>query len=145
MHKIFYHHSFGYASKKVLHNLTPLKPIYSVSLYRNKSIEKTDEKNWPLMYHADKNLPDFLNVKEEDKEEYLKKAVMFRVTLDSSDKETGTLKVIRGSHIGKEGEELFIDTKAGELILFKPLLQHASNRMTKPHTRRVFQAFCIEL
>jgi len=84
-------------------------------------------------------------LKEEDKEQYLKSAVMFRLTLDSSDKDTGALKVIRGSHIGKEGEEVFINTKAGELILFKPLLQHASNKMTKSHTRRVFQAFCIEL
>ena len=108
-------------------------------------IEKTDEKNWPLMYHADSNLPDFLNIKEEDKEQYLKSAVMFRLTLDSSDKDTGALKVIRGSHIGKGSEEVFVNTKAGELILFKPLLQHASNKMTKSHTRRVFQALCIEL
>ncbi|MFK5882561.1 MAG: mechanosensitive ion channel family protein, partial [Sulfurospirillum sp.] len=34
-----YHHSFGYGSKKVLHNLTSLKSIYDIFLYRNKSIK----------------------------------------------------------------------------------------------------------
>jgi len=41
LHKIFHHHSFGYGSKKVLHNLTPFKPIYGISLCYNKSNAKS--------------------------------------------------------------------------------------------------------
>lgn len=48
--------------------------------------------------------------------------------------------------IGKmKVNEIFIDTKEGEVIFFKPLLLlHGSNKMKNPHTRRVFQALCID-
>ena len=107
-------------------------------------IEKTDEKNWPLLFHRDINPPEYLNVEEEEKENFLKKSVMFRLTLDYSDKDTGALKVIAGSHLGKDNEEEFINTEEGEVVFFKPLLLHGSNKMKKSHTRRVFQALCIE-
>jgi len=107
-------------------------------------IEKTDEKNWPLLFHRDINLPEYLNIQEEEKENFLKKSVMFRLTLDYTDKDTGALKVIAGSHVGRDKEEEFINTEEGEVIFFKPLLLHGSNKMKKPHTRRVFQALCIE-
>ena len=107
-------------------------------------IEKTDEKNWPLLFHRDINLPEYLKIPEKEKQNFLEKSVMFRLTLDYSDKETGALKVITGSHIGNENKEEFINTIEGEVVFFKPLLLHGSNKMTKPHTRRVFQALCIE-
>jgi hypothetical protein len=37
LHKIFHRRSFGYDSKKVLHNLTSSEPIEAASLFRNKS------------------------------------------------------------------------------------------------------------
>ena len=107
-------------------------------------IEKTNEKNWPLLLHRDINLPEYLNISDEEKNSFLKRSVMFRLTLDYTDKDTGALKVIAGSHINKENEEEFINTEEGEVIFFKPLLLHGSNKMKKTHTRRVFQALCIE-
>lgn len=108
-------------------------------------IEKTDAKNWPLLFHKDINLPDYLGIPSDAKETFLENAVMFRLTLDTSDKHTGALKVIPGSHKGKINEEVFVDTKEGEVIFFRPLLLHGSNKMKTPHTRRVFQALCLEV
>ena len=89
-------------------------------------------------------MPDYMNIAPDQKERFLKNAVMFRVTLDESDENTGALKVIPGSHNGEKHDELFVETKAGEAIFFKPLLLHGSNRMKTPHTRRVLQALCKE-
>lgn len=38
----------------------------------------------------------------------------------------------------------FVNTKAGEVIFFKPLLLHGSNKIKRACVRRVFQALCIE-
>jgi len=140
--------------KNIFHEFPKVKILFQRAIKNSKLdlelsnycffIEKTDEKNWPLLFHRDINLPKYLNIDESEKENFLKKSVMFRLTLDYSDKDTGALKVIPGSHIGKENEEEFINTKEGEVIFFKPLLLHGSNKMKKPHTRRVFQALCIE-
>ena len=107
-------------------------------------IEKNSSRNWPLLFHRDINLPEYMNISTKDKDHFLKNAVMFRLTLDTSDKETGAIKVIPMSHIEKTSkEEVFVDTQEGEVILFKPLLLHGSNKMKRPHQRRVFQALCI--
>ncbi len=111
-------------------------------------IEKNKHgRNWPLLFHKDINLPDYMNISNEIKMDFLKNAIMFRLTLDTSDKDTGAIKVIPKSHLDelKTEDEVFIDTKEGEVIFFKPLLLHGSNKMKLPHTRRVFQALCIEL
>jgi len=110
-------------------------------------IEKnTNDRNWPLLFHKDINLPDYMNIQENKKMAFLENAVMFRITLDTSDKDTGALKVIPKSHLGEVSikDEVFVDTKEGEAIFFKPLLSHGSNKMKRPHTRRVFQALCID-
>ena len=109
-------------------------------------IEKnTNDRNWPLLFHKDINLPDYMNIPEDRKMAFLENAVMFRLTLDTSDKDTGALKVIPKSHLGEASikDEVFVDTKEGEVIFFKPLLSHGSNKMKRSHTRRVFQALCI--
>ena len=108
-------------------------------------IEKSTHRNWPLLFHRDINLPKYMNIFEAEKENFLNNAVMFRLTLDSSNKDTGALKVIPYSHLGntQSTKEVFIDTEEGEVIFFKPLLLHGSNRMKGNHQRRVFQALCI--
>ena len=106
-------------------------------------IEKDSKRNWPLLMHQDINLPQYMHIDEKEKISFLTEAVMFRLTLDATDKETGALKVIEGLHLNKHGETKFIDTQEGEVILFKPLLMHGSNKLTKPHRRRVFQALCV--
>ena len=111
-------------------------------------IEKnTYDRNWPLLFHKDINLPDYMNISNETKMDFLKNAIMFRLTLDTSDKDTGAIKVIPKSHLDelKTEDKVFIDTKEGEVIFFKPLLLHGSNKIKRPHTRRVFQALCVEV
>jgi len=111
-------------------------------------IEKnTTDRNWPLLFHRDINLPDYMKISNETKMDFLKNAVIFRLTLDTSDKDTGAIKVIPKSHLDelKTEDEVFVDTKEGEVIFFKPLLLHGSNKMKRPHTRRVFQALCVEI
>jgi len=111
-------------------------------------IEKnTNDRNWPLLFHKDINLPDYMDIADNNKMDFLENAIMFRLTLDTSDKDTGAIKVIPKSHLNDESKEkeVFVDTKEGEVIFFKPLLLHGSNKMKRPHTRRVFQALCIEV
>ncbi len=105
-------------------------------------IEKSDKRNWPLLMHRDINMPKYLDMPNEPKEQFLKDAVMFRLTLDHSDKDTGAIKVIPGSHTKKASKEVFLNTEEGEVIFFKPLLLHGSNKMKRAHKRRVFQALC---
>jgi len=107
-------------------------------------IEKNSDKNWNLLYHRDINFPDYLVVDGMNKEEILEHGVMFRLTLDSSDTKSGAIKVLPNSHREESAEkEVFVETQEGEVILFKPLLLHGSNKMQKPQKRRVFQALCI--
>jgi len=96
--------------------------------------------------HKDINLPDYMNISDETKMDFLKNAIMFRFTLDTSDKDTGAIKVIPKSHLDEltTADELFLNTKEGEVIFFKPLLLHGSNKMKRSHKRRVFQALCTE-
>ena len=111
-------------------------------------IEKnTDDRNWPLLFHKDINLPAYMDIADNEKMDFLENAIMFRLTLDTSDKETGAIKVIPKSHLDEDikEKEVFVDTEEGEVIFFKPLLLHGSNKMKRPHTRRVFQALCIEV
>jgi len=109
-------------------------------------IEKNSKRNWPLLFHRDINLPDYISI-DGNRETFLENAVMFRFTLDKTDKDTGALKVIEGSH--KHTKEVkndpihFLETEPGEVILFKPLLMHGSNRIVQDHQRRVFQALCV--
>jgi len=139
--------------KRIFKHYPIVKSLFNKAIQKSKLdlelteycfyIEKSSDKNWPLMMHRDINLPDFLGISKDERYEYLKNAVMFRLNLDSNDKDSGALKVKIGSHISDDGKEKFIEVEEGEVVFFKPLLLHGSNKMTKSHTRRVFQALCI--
>jgi len=143
--------------KKIFHHFPLVQELFEKALKQSDFnlmltdycfyIEKnTTDRNWPLLLHRDINLPDYMNISNETKMDFLKNAIMFRLTLDTSDKDTGAIKVIPKSHLDdtKTEEEVFVDTKEGEVIFFKPLLLHGSNKMKRPHQRRVLQALCID-
>jgi len=143
--------------KNIFHHFPLVKQLFKQAIEKSPFnleltdycfyIEKnTNDRNWPLLFHKDINLPDYMNISEDKKMAFLENAVMFRLTLDTSDKDTGALKIIPKSHLGEASikDEVFVDTKEGEVIFFKPLLSHGSNKMKRPHTRRVFQALCID-
>ena len=108
-------------------------------------IEKKWQHNWSLALHQDVNFPDYLNCDDFDR--WREDGFWFRINLDSSEKETGALKVVPQSHLSslakQETQPIFLENKSGEVVLFKPLLLHGSNKMTKKSRRRIIQAFCL--
>lgn len=75
--------------------------------------------------------------------------VTLRIHLDDADGHNGCLKVIPGSHqwgfldqkqirqINNEHSSRSCVVKAGETIMMRPLLLHASNKAVVPNHRRV--------
>ena len=119
--------------------LKQIAPNYGTSNYCFY-LEKNAKQNWPLALHQDLNFPSYL---EETSKNIRETGCWFRINLDSSDRFTGALKVIPQSHQNhNKVEPIFLDNSAGEVILFKPLLFHGSNKMTIDHRRRVFQVLC---
>lgn len=81
--------------------------------------------------------------------ELLEKMVTVRLHLDDADASNGALRVLPGSHrkgrLGaaqiqemRESEsEVLCEAKAGEALLMRPLILHASGRSTSEHHRRI--------
>jgi ectoine hydroxylase-related dioxygenase (phytanoyl-CoA dioxygenase family) len=113
-------------------------------------LEKTDDKNWPLQFHQDTNFPAYLNLNSKEIAIWLKKGFWVRLNLDSNDKSTGAIKVIPKSHLnGKDSsfekyKSIHLNVNEGDIILFKPLLYHGSDKMTKSWERRIFQCLFLE-
>lgn len=113
-------------------------------------LSKSTTQNWPLQFHQDTNLPNYLNLNFEQQEYWLKHSFWVRVNLDANDQDTGALKVIPKSHLkGKhhafdKTKAIFIEAEAQDIVLFSPLLYHGSNRMKRVATRRVFQCFFLQ-
>ena len=61
-------------------------------------LEKTTDKNWPLLLHQDINLPQYLNLSNDEVNYWLTHGFWVRVNLDANDKDTGAIKVIPQSH-----------------------------------------------
>ena len=112
-------------------------------------IEKSAEMNWPLALHRDLNFPDYIKKRDFEQDVWIESGFWLRVNLDNSSIKTGALKVVPGSHKHslkdiKKTDSIFLENKAGEVILFKPSLLHGSNKMSGgEQRRRVFQAFCL--
>lgn len=112
-------------------------------------LEKTTDKNWPLLFHQDINLPQYLNLSDDEVNHWLTNGFWVRINLDANDKDTGAIKVIPRSHTnGKnsvfdKSEAVFLNVNEGDIVLFHPLLYHGSNKMKKPWERRVFQCFFL--
>jgi hypothetical protein len=69
--------------------------------------------------------------------ELLDRMVTARVHLDDMTEENGPLRVIPGSHrcSGEEGEPVTVRCRAGDVLLMRPLLTHASGHC-RPDTAR---------
>jgi hypothetical protein len=107
-------------------------------------IEKNIDQNWPLALHQDLNFPPYLN--EDEGHNLHQKGFWLRLSLDKSNEKSGALKVVPGSHINSvKNKATFLNNEAGEVILFKPLLFHGSNKMTTGQRRRVFQVLCKDI
>ncbi|WP_198421790.1 phytanoyl-CoA dioxygenase family protein [Lacipirellula parvula] len=125
---------------------------------------KSPEANWLVAWHQDLAIavrerveaPGFggWSVKEgvphvQPPAEVLERMLTVRVHLDDADAENGALRVIPGTHLAGrldagqieavrcERAETICTARAGDALLMRPLLLHASGRSTSERPRRV--------
>lgn len=126
--------------------------------------DKSPEANWVVAWHQDltievrarTDLPGFgpWSVKDgvphvQPPIELMEQMLAVRLHFDDADASNGALRVLPGSHqlgrlsIGRIHElraqhsEVLCTVSAGDALLMRPLLLHASNRSAKPSHRRV--------
>lgn len=138
----------------------PLSPIPVRGIY----FDKRPETNWLVAWHQDLTLalkkqaevPGFgpWSVKEDVPHvqppmKLLEQMLTVRLHLDDTDSSNGALRVLSGTHrLGRLSaeaiqscrvthEEVLCEAKAGDVLLMRPLLLHASSRSSSPRRRRV--------
>lgn len=138
----------------------PLSPIPVRGIY----FDKRPETNWLVAWHQDLTLalkkqaevPGFgpWSVKEDVPHvqppmQLLEQMLTVRLHLDDTDSSNGALRVLSGTHrLGRLSaesiqscrathEEVLCEAKAGDVLLMRPLLLHASSRSSSPRRRRV--------
>ena len=126
--------------------------------------DKRPETNWLVAWHQDLTLalkeqavlPGFgpWSVKEgvphvQPPMGLLEEMLTARLHLDDTDASNGALRVLSGTHrLGRLSaeaiqscretqKEILCEAKAGDVLLMRPLLLHASSRSTSPKRRRV--------
>lgn len=79
--------------------------------------------------------------------ELLDRMVTARVHLDDMTDENGPLRVIPGSHRGEDREPVTVHCRAGDVLLMRPLLTHASGHCSPTTTRhrRIVHLECAAL
>ena len=138
----------------------PAEPTAVRAIYFNKS----SEANWLVSWHQDLTiavrqkieLPGFgpWSTKEgiphvQPPVGYLEQMFAVRIHLDDADESNGALKVLPGTHqlgrlsleqiqeLRSQREEYLCTAAAGDALLMRPLLLHASSRSTSDRPRRV--------
>ena len=138
----------------------PLRPIPARGIY----FDKRPETNWLVAWHQDLTLalkekaevPGFgpWSVKEgvphaQPPMKLLEQMLTVRLHLDDTDADNGALRVLSGTHrLGRLSaeaiqncrethEEVLCEAKAGDVLLMRPLLLHASSRSSSARRRRV--------
>ena len=138
----------------------PLSPIPVRGIY----FDKRPETNWLVAWHQDLTLalnekvevPGFgpWSMKEgvphvQPPMRLLEQMLAVRLHLDDTDADNGALRVLSGTHrLGRLNaeaiqscretqEEVLCEAKAGDVLLMRPLLLHASSRSTSLRRRRV--------
>lgn len=133
-------------------------------LVRAIFFDKNPEKNWLVSWHQDKTVS--VNKKHhiddwgpwslkdnthhvQPSESVLNNMVTFRIHLDDSNADNGCLKVIPNSHASGVLTQLEIDSlvkkaifveceaNAGDMLIMRPLILHASSKAKLPQHRRV--------
>ena len=133
----------------------PVRAIY---------FDKSPDANWLVTWHQDLTLsvrarvdvPGFgpWSTKKgiphvQPPVELMQQMLAVRLHLDDADASNGALRVLPGSHrfgrlssdrvqkLRAEGSEVVCAVSAGDALLLRPLLLHASSRSTQPRHRRV--------
>ena len=141
--------------------LTPLLGSDFLAV-RGLFFDKTQEANWPVAWHQDlsvavmpkQEIAGWTNwsIKRgvphaQPPASLLERMVTLRLHLDDCDSENGPLRVVAGSHAkgtlardaitALAAEATVITAKAGDAILMRPLVLHASSPARLPRHRRV--------
>lgn len=138
--------------------------IFGQGYFVVKSIyfDKPEQSNWFVAWHQDLTisvdkkieLPGYSNWTNKHNQfavqppvNILEKNFTIRIHLDATDEKNGALKVIPGSHLQgihrmedvnfQNENEQICKVNAGDIMIMKPLLCHASNRTTNNKRRRV--------
>jgi hypothetical protein len=138
----------------------PQEPVAVRAIYFNK----TSEANWLVTWHQDLTIavseriefPGFgpWSIKDgvphvQPPIECLEQMLAVRVHFDDADLNNGTLKVLPGTHnlgrfsaekiqdLRSTKEQQFCAASAGDILLMRPLLLHASSRSVDNRSRRV--------
>lgn len=128
------------------------------------SFRKSAACNWKVPYHQDLSVPVIERIEHSAlggwsvKEDgvyvqpllpLLDELLAVRLHLDPCDADAGALRVMPRSHrlgrlspsaiaaLDKRRQEVVCDAEAGDLLLMRPLLLHASSRARRPNGRRV--------
>ncbi len=133
-------------------------------LVRAIFFDKNPEKNWLVSWHQDKTVS--VNKKEhidgwgpwslkdnthhvQPSESVLNNMVTFRIHLDDTNADNGCLKVIPNSHkrgvltqieidsLVKSEVSIECEANAGDMLIMRPLILHASSKAKSPKHRRV--------
>ena len=150
-------------SKKILALVRPHlaeEPLPVRAIY----FDKSPDANWLVAWHQDLTLsvrarvdvPGFgpWSTKKgiphvQPPVELMQQMLAVRLHLDDADASNGALRVLPGSHrfgrlssdrvqkLRAEGSEVVCAVSAGDALLLRPLLLHASSRSTQPRHRRV--------
>lgn len=120
--------------------------------------DKNPNANWVLGFHQDRKIAvkqrievlGFTAWSEKEgvthcqpPKEVLEQCLAVRIHLDDCGPENGPLRVVPGSHLNglnslnTDLPKQTLPAKAGDVILMKPLLWHASSKATNPSHRRV--------
>lgn len=126
--------------------------------------DKTEENNWLVPWHQDRTIA--LNKKLEvegwgkwsvkdgvhhvqPSVDVLNNMITFRIHLDDSNRENGCLKVLPKTHtlgllsqeqirnITTNHEHHYCEVKAGDVLLMRPHILHASSKCIRPKHRRI--------
>jgi ectoine hydroxylase-related dioxygenase (phytanoyl-CoA dioxygenase family) len=128
------------------------------------AFDKTPETNWKVAWHQDvmfpvsraASSPGYTHVCEKDGIPYarppvavLEELTAVRLSLDPCDADNGPLRVSPGTHsdgiiptdqiadrVARAGE-MTCTNQAGDMLIMKPLLLHASSQATSPRHRRI--------
>jgi hypothetical protein len=133
----------------------PVRAIY---------FDKSPNANWLVPWHQDLTIavrqrvdaPGFgpWSVKDgvphvQPPAEIMARMIAVRLHLDPADEANGALRVLAGSHLrgrltaeqiatwSDQGAEVVCTAAAGDALLMRPLLLHASSKSTSTHSRRV--------
>lgn len=138
----------------------PATPVPVRSIY----FDKTPETNWAVAWHQDLTIAvqrrhetegfGPWSIKDgvphvQPPVKYLQQMLTARLHLDDTDESNGALRVLPGSHRhGRldaaairqwrvETPEIVCAAKAGDVLLMRPLLLHASSKAIRPGRRRI--------